>query len=191
MSRRLILVAIAVLVAIPASAQKAEPIRRGLLSTMYGTEPFNQCNWMVVTGPEAAKQRILDQAKKAYTEADPERLAGIENKVFVEMLTSAKLQQGCSNRTMKEVVFVDKKTDTPRLRLPLESRESVWSNAFGATWNSDDGVAVADLAEFKTTLAKGTFRVIVVYADGGTKEISHGAGRSAWSEDETKKVRWP
>ncbi len=169
------------------SAQKAESIRRGW-NAFNGT-PYNFCSWLVVSGPEVAKQQIRDQAKRAYTEPDAARLASVEGKVFVEILTVTERKPGCSNRTMKEVIFVDKESDKPVLRLPVESRETAMSNGFGATWNANDGLAIADLAQFKTTLGSGKYHVVLVYEDGGTARIGQGAGQTVWSASETGKVR--
>lgn len=167
-------------------AQRAEPIRRGWNSVRG---PYNSCSWLLVSGPEAAKQNIIEQAKRAYSEPDPKRLANVAGKVFVEIRTVAERQQGCSNRTMTEVIFVDKDSDKPALRLPLESREAAMSNGFGATWKSNEGLATADITEFKSTLAEGKYHVVIVYEDGGTERIGQGVGMTVWSGDETRKIR--
>jgi hypothetical protein len=151
--------------------------------------PYNGCSWLVVSGPEAAKQNIVEQAKKAYTAPDPARLAGVERKVFIEVRTVGERRQGCSNRTMAEVIFVDKGSDQAAFRLPLQSREVAMSNGFGATWEANDGFAVGELADFRAALSKGKYHVVVVYADGGTARIGQGAGGTVWSQSETAKVR--
>ena len=87
---------------------------------------------------------------------------------------------------MEEVLFVNKDTDQLTLRFPLESRETALSNGFGANWESNDGIAVGDLAEFKSTLSE-KYDVVVVYEDGGTDKIRQGWG-AVWSGDETRKV---
>jgi hypothetical protein len=178
--------AIVVLIGAVSWAQRAEPIRRGW--NAFNGVPYNSCSWLVVTGPAAARQKIIEQAKQKYSEADPSRLASVQNKVFVEILTVAERQKGCSNRTFTEVIFVDKDTDKPVLRLPVESREIALSNGFGANWNANDGVAVANFEEFTTTL-RGKYHVVVVYADGGTARIGQGAGQTVWSANETSKVQ--
>jgi hypothetical protein len=171
----------------PVSAQDIDPIRRGW--DAYNGRPYNGCSWLVVSGPEVATQSIIQQAKKAYSEPDPKRLANVAGKVFIEIRTVSERTQGCSNRTMTEVIFVDKESDKPALRLPLESKEAAMSNGFGATWTSNEGLAVGDLSEFKRTLASGKYHVVVVYEDGGTASVGQGAGRTVWSADETRKVR--
>jgi len=169
------------------AAQKPEAIRRGF--NAFNGNPYNLCSWLVVSGPEVAKQKIIEQAKKTYSEPDPQRLASVESKVFVELLTVSERKQGCSNRTFTEVIFVDKQTHKPALRVPLESREIAFSNGFGANWNANDGVGIVDFLQFKTTLANGKYHVVLVYADGATDKIDQGVGQTVWSGNETRKVR--
>jgi hypothetical protein len=181
------IIAIVILAVSPAWAQKIEPVRRGW-NAFNGT-PYNFCSWLVVSGPEVAKRNIIEQAKKSYSEPDATRLANVEEKVFVEILTLTERKQRCSNRMMKEVIFVDKQSDKPVLRLPLESKEIAMSNGFGATWTANNGLGVAALADFRDALGKGKYHVVVVYEDGGTERISQGAGQTVWSGDETGKIR--
>jgi len=116
--------------ATPLEAQ--ESVRRGW-NAMNGW-PYNLCSWIVVSGPETLRRNALEQAKKTYSEPDPARLAKIEGRIFVEIRTAAEQRQGCSNRTMSEIIFVDKRSDKPAFRLPVESREFAMQNGFGATW---------------------------------------------------------
>jgi hypothetical protein len=181
------ILAIVLLAVSQAWAQKIEPIRRGW-NAFNGT-PYNFCSWLVVSGPEVAKRNILEQAKKSYSEPDATRLAAVEGKVFVEILTLTERSQRCSNRIMKEVIFVDKQSDKPALRLPLESKDIAMSNGFGATWTANNGLGIAAVADFRSALGKGKYHLVVVYEDGGTERIGQGAGQTVWSGDETGKIR--
>ncbi len=42
----------------------------------------------------------------------------------------------CQMWVPKEIIFVDKQTDQPGLRLPLEGDTSVRQNGFGPSWTS-------------------------------------------------------
>ena len=182
------------LIASPGLAQKVESIRRGW---KISNGPYNGCSWLVVSGPEAARQQILDQAKKTYSQPDPARLAGVEGKIFVEILTwqRPKMIAGvgavtdlCPDRAMKEVIFVDQASDSPALRLPLESRDVAISYGFGANWNANAGIGVANLADFRAALGRGRYDVVVAYEDGGINRIGHGTGQAVWSGTETSRI---
>jgi len=168
---------------LPAAGQEA--IRRGW-NSMQG-EPYHPCLWLVVTGPAAAAENYVEQTKNAYREPDLERLARMQDQVFIEIRTITE-RGACSNRIMEEVIFVDKDTDQPTLRFPLESVEIALSNGFGANWEANDGIAIADFAEFKSALSEN-YHVVVVYEDGGTERIGQGFRQTVWSGGETRKLQ--
>jgi hypothetical protein len=153
---------------------------------MYG-RPYNGCSYLEVTGPTAAKRLILERAKKQYREADPEALAAVEGNVVVRVATVG--DRGCATHVPREIIFVDKKTDTPALRLELASDVATLQNGFGAEWTSTDGVATVKVDEFQKALGGGRYKVMVVLKSGDTKEINGGGvGKITWSSDHTKKA---
>jgi len=46
------------------------------------------------------------------------------------------------------------------------------SNGFGATWIANNGLGVASLADFRSSLGNGKYHVVVVLEDDGTDECN-------------------
>jgi len=162
------------------------PVKGGW-STMKSA-PYNRCSYLEVTGPAAAKAQILRQAKRVYREPDPDALAAVEGQVLVRIVTLTERQ--CTT-VPKEVIFVDKKSDKPALRLSLKPQTIALQNGFGATWASTDGIATLPIEEFRAALRDGKFKVVVVDAGGATSEIKGGGigMPPPWSGDHTLRVR--
>jgi len=158
-----------------------EPLRRGMAA--------RGCVYLEVTGPAAARALILKRAKEQYREPDPELLATAAARVIVRVGTAGTAP--CTRYVPAELIFVDKKTDTPALRLPLDADTTVIQNGFGATWSSTDGVAIVELARFRQVLGVGKFKVLAVMKSGETTEIKAGLGTVAWSGEQTEQVVGP
>lgn len=187
MSNGVTVALLGLLIAASSNGQTTSPVRRGF-NAFNGT-PYNLCSWIEVSAPETAKQLMVEQARGTYSQPDPGRLGTVEGKVFIEVHTVGERQAGCSNRTMTEVIFVNKDTDRPAYRLPIQSREIAMSNGFGAKWQGNDGIAIGKFDEFQAALAKGRYQVVIVYEDGGTSKIGQGVGMTVWSGSETSNVR--
>jgi len=170
-----------------AEAGEPKPVKTGW-NSMTG-HPYDFCSYLEVTGPEAAKALILKRAKEQYREADPQALAAVEGKVVVRFATMGEVR--CSRLVPKEMIFVNKATDKPVLRLPMDADTTSLQNGFGATWTSTDGVATVPVEEFKTALGEGKFNILVVLASGDTLEMKAGLGNQMWSGGHTKKVFTP
>jgi len=186
---RLLLTAVAIGLAIPAAGRAGDKTPKTVRTcwNSMSSQPYGDCSYLEVTGPEAARAQILERAKKQYREPDPAALAAVEDKVIVRVASMG--YTSCASHVPTEIVFVDKETDEPALRVPLANESTVLQNGFGAQWTSTDGIGIVSAEEFRKALAgDAKFNAVVVLKSGDSYRMKAGARNVPWSGKHTAKV---
>lgn len=178
-------VAVALACAFPSLVAAGDkPVRVGWNAIL--NEPYAKCVYLEVSGPAAARAKLLKDAKAQYKEASPEQLQATDDHVQLAVITFPSLE--CSKVVPVELIFVDKAADKPALRLPLTTDTEEVKSDTGATWSRNNGLASLEVSKFREALAAGKFKVVVALKDGSSQEVISGLGQTTWTGSHTAKV---